>query len=97
MLNFPEYQTLGAARNVAQEVHERWVWCNVKQQHHYTIATKIQKKNMANFCKITQYPRKHSELYKKLESSFLKYVEKLFDIYCADEQQKENKWRSDTT
>ena len=29
MLNFPDYRTLGAARNVAQVVDDRWVWCNV--------------------------------------------------------------------
>ena len=36
MLNFPDYQTLCAARNVAQEVHERWIWslsCNVYPQN----------------------------------------------------------------
>ena len=87
MLNFPDYRTLGAARNVAQEVHERWVWCNVYPQHHYTIATKIQE-TMANFSKITRYPRKNSEPYKKLESLFLEDVEKLFDVYCSDEQQR---------
>ena len=35
MLNFPDYRTLGAARNVAQKVHERWIWslsCNVQPQ-----------------------------------------------------------------
>ena len=25
MLNFPDYRKLGAARNVAQKVHERWL------------------------------------------------------------------------
>ena len=32
MLNFSNYQTLGAARNIVQEVHEIWAWslsCNV--------------------------------------------------------------------
>ena len=35
-LNFPEYRTYGAARNVAQEVNKNWVWslsCNVYPQH----------------------------------------------------------------
>ena len=26
MLNFCDYETLGAAMNAAQEMHERWVW-----------------------------------------------------------------------
>ena len=42
MLNFPDYRTLGAARNIAQEGHEKWVWSlRVMSTHsigrHYTI------------------------------------------------------------
>ena len=29
ILNFSDYQTLDAAIDVAQVLHERWVWCNV--------------------------------------------------------------------
>ena len=39
MLNFPNYQTLGAAKNVAQVVHKRWVWCNVYQQCGYGVVS----------------------------------------------------------
>ena len=58
-------------------------------QHHYTIATKIQE-TMTTFIKLTQYPRKNSEPYEKMESSFLQDIENLFDVYCADEQQDQN-------
>ena len=43
---------------------------------------------MTIFSKITQYPRKNSEPYKKLESLFLQDIDNLFDVYCVDDQQR---------
>ena len=87
MLDLPDFRTLSAAREVAKELHERWIWCNVYPQHHYTIATKIQQM-MTIFSNVTRYPRKNSEPYKKMESSFLQDMDQLFDVYCVDEQQR---------
>ena len=87
MLDLPDFRTLSAAREVAKELHERWIWCNVYPQHHYTIATKIQQM-MTTFSNVTQYPRKNLEPYKKMESSFLQDMDQLFDVYCVDEQQR---------
>ena len=56
-LIFPDFRTLSAARKVVHELHDRWVWCNVYPEHHYTIATKIQE-TMTTFSKITGFPRK---------------------------------------
>ena len=87
MLDLPDFRTLSAAREVAKELHERWIWCNVYPQHHYTIATKIQQM-MTTFSNVTRYPRMNSEPYKKMESSFLQDMDQLFDVYCVDEQQR---------
>ena len=43
---------------------------------------------MKTFSKITQYPKKNSEPYKKVESLFLQGIDNLFGVYCVDEQQK---------
>ena len=87
MLDLPDSRTLSAAREVAKELHERWIWCNVYPQHHYTIATKIQEM-MTTFSNVTRHPRKNSEPYKKMESSFLQDMDQLFDVYSVDEQQR---------
>ena len=68
-------------------MHERWIWCNVYPQHHYTIATKIQEM-MTTFSNVTRYSRKNSEPYKEMESSFLQDMDQFFNVYCVDEQQK---------
>ena len=87
MLDLPNFRTLSAAREVAKELHERWIWCNAYPQHHYTIATKIQEM-MTAFINVTRYPRRNSEPYKKMESSLLQDMDQLFDVYCVDEQQR---------
>ena len=87
MLDLPDFRTLSAAREVAKELHERWIWCNVYPQHHYTIATKIQEM-MTTFSNVTRYPRKNLEPYKKVEFSFLQDMDQLFDVYCVDEYQR---------
>ena len=53
MLDLADFRTLSAAREVAKELHERWIWCNVYPQHHYTIATKIQQM-MTTFSNVTR-------------------------------------------
>ena len=88
VIDLPDFRTLSAAREVAKELHERSIWCNVYPQHHYTIATKIQEM-MTTFSNVTQYPRKNSEPYKKMESSFLQDMDQLFHVYCVDEQQRQ--------
>ena len=87
MLMLPNSRTLGASREVAQELHYRWVWSNVCPQHHYTIVSKMQE-TMTTCSKITRYPRKNSRPFMKMESSFLLDIENLFDVYWAEKQQR---------
>ena len=87
MLIFSDFKNLSVTRDVAYELHDRWVSCNFYAQHHYSIAIKIQE-IMTTFCKITRYSQKNLEPYKKMKSSFLQDIDYLFYVYCADEQQK---------
>ena len=57
ILNFNHFRKLDAARIVAKELHNRWIWCNVYSIHELSIAQRNHQL-MPNFSGLTRYPKK---------------------------------------
>ena len=41
ILHLKNFPTGKAANNIVEEIHDRWVWCNVYPIHQYTISKKV--------------------------------------------------------
>ena len=41
ILHLKNFRTEKAANDIAKEIHDRWVWCNVYPIHQYTISKKV--------------------------------------------------------
>ena len=79
---------MDVANDVAKEIRDRWVWCNVYPLHYLTISKKVQALVVA-FSKLDRYHKKKrgaSFLEKKAE--FLSDIDKLFDVFCNDNEQR---------
>ena len=42
ILHLKNFRTFNAANDIAREIYDRWVWCNVYPIHLYTISKKVQ-------------------------------------------------------
>ena len=92
---------MNAARVVAAELVEHWIWSNVYPIHELTVAKKIFNM-MTEFKAVDHYPMKKRSkpLYAAKESQFMSDVEKLFDIFGEDNQRRrelEKKYRLQMT
>ena len=63
-VHFRNFRTADAANDGANEIYDRWLWCNVCPLHCLTISKKLQSL-VAGFSKLDRWPRK------KRGSSFL--------------------------
>ena len=80
---------MSVARVVAAELVKHWIWTNVYPIHELTVAKKI-------FNLVTEFKALDHYLKKKCskpsylpkESQFMIDVEKLFDIFCEDNQRE---------
>ena len=41
ILHIKNFRTETAANDIAEEIHNKWVWCNVYPIHTYTISKKV--------------------------------------------------------
>ena len=41
ILHIKNFRTETAANDIAEEIHNRWVWCNVYPIHTFTISKKV--------------------------------------------------------
>ena len=57
IIQFENFRTVDVANDVAKEIHDRWVWCNVYPLHYLTISKKVQALVVA-FSKLDRYPKK---------------------------------------
>ena len=79
--------SMNAARVVAAELVEHWIWSNVYPIHALTVAKIFNM--MTDFKAVNHYPKKKRSKpsYVAKESQFISDVEKLFDMFCEDNQQ----------
>ena len=87
VLSENHFLSMNAARVVAAELVEHWIWSNAYPIHELTVAKEIF--NMiTKFKAVGHYSKKkHSKpLYVTKESQFTSDVEKLLDIFCEDNQ-----------
>ena len=88
ILYFKNFHTMDAANDVAKEVYNRWVWCNIYPLHQYSISKKIQAL-IKSFTRLDRWSKKkRGESFLSEESEFLSKVDKLFDVICIDEDQR---------
>ena len=41
ILHLKNFRTFNAANDIAREIYDRWIWCNVYPIHLYTISKKF--------------------------------------------------------
>ena len=82
---------MNAARILAAKLVKYWMWSNVYSIHELTVARKIFNM-MTELKKVDHYPKKKCSKSSHVakESQFRSDVKKLFDIFCEENQQKEN-------
>jgi len=93
VLNEDNFYSMNAARVVANELARLWIWNNVYPVHELTIAKKIFEM-MKEFRIVDHYPKnkRSKPSYTAKQSQFLSDADKLFDIFCHDENKEEN-WK----
>ena len=42
ILPLKNFRTFNAANDIAKEIYDRWVWCNIYPTHLYTISKKVE-------------------------------------------------------
>ena len=88
IIQFQNFRTVDVANDVAKEIHDRWVWCNVYPLHYLTISKKVQALVVA-FSKLDRYPKKkRGASFLEKEAEFLSDIDKLFDVFCNDNEQR---------
>ena len=82
------FRTREAAHDVAKDVYDRWIWCNVYPLHHFTMSKRVQALIVA-FSKLDRWPRKkRGESFSAKEEEFLSDVNVFFDVFCNDDEQR---------
>jgi len=76
------------ASQIAQELIDQWIWCNVYTLSHKRVTQKIVTL-VATFAKLSRYPnnKKGKKIFMDL-TSFTNDIEKLFDIFCENPTQR---------
>ena len=97
VLSEHHFFSMNAARVVAGELVEHWIWNNVYPIHELTVAKKIFNM-MTKFKAVDHYPKikRLKPSYVAKESQFMSDVEKSFDMFCENNQRKrelEKKYR----
>ena len=88
IIQFENFRTVDVANDVAKEIHDRWVWCNVYPLYFLTISKKLQALVVA-FSKLNRYPKKkRGASFLEKEAEFLSDIDKLFDVFCNDNEQR---------
>ena len=88
IIQFKNFRTVDVANDVAKEIHDRWVWCNVYPLHYLTVSKKVQALVVA-FSKLDRYPKKkRGASFLEKEAEFLSDIDKLFDVFCNDNEER---------
>ena len=92
--NEDKFLKLEGAVNVATELRDLWIWCNVYPISEQRIADKIYNL-MKEFSAIDRYPKKKRKIaFLKKEEEFIAAKDNLFDIFCNDDLKRRELERS---
>ena len=88
ILHLKNFRTFNAANDIAREIYDRWVWCNVYPIHLYTISKKVQ--SFVNcFSALDRWSKKkRGEAFLQKEKEFMSTIDEIFDVFCADDKQR---------
>ena len=88
ILHLKNFLTFNAANDIAREIYDRWVWCNVYPIHLYTISKKVQ--SFVNcFSALDRWSKKkRGEAFLQKEKEFMSTIDEIFDVFCADDKQR---------
>ena len=88
ILHLKNFRTFNAANDIAREIYDRWVWCNVYPIHLYTISKKVQ--SFVNcFSALDRWSKKkRGEAFLQMEKEFMSTIDEIFDVFCADDKQR---------
>ena len=90
ILHIKNFRTETAANDIAEEIPNRWVWCNVYPIHTYTISKKVYNL-VASFNSLDRWSKsKRGNAFLQRESEFMQTIDDLFDVFCVDDQQRKN-------
>ena len=99
ILHIKNFRTETVANDIAEEIHNRWVWCNVYPIHTYTISKKVYNL-VASFSSLDRWSKsKRGNAFLQRESEFMQTIDDLFDAFCVDDEQRkksgETAWFTD--
>ena len=88
ILHLKNFRTFNAANDIAREIYDKWVWCNVYPIHLYTISKKVQ--SFVNcFSALDRWSKKkRGEAFLQKEKEFMSTIDEIFDVFCADDKQR---------
>ena len=90
ILHLKNFRTETVANDIAEEIHDRWIWCNVYPVHKYTISKKVQNL-VASFSSLDRWTKsRRGNTFLQRESEFMQTIDSLFDVFCVDDQQRKN-------
>ena len=88
IIHFKNFRTVHTANDVAQEIFDRWVFCNVYPLHLLTISKKLQNL-VTSFSILDRWSKKkRGKVFLAKEAEFLSNVDELFDVFCDDVDQR---------
>lgn len=88
ILHWKNFRTEDAARAIAKELHDRWIWCNVYPLQMGTITKKIQA-IVTLFSSLDRWSKKkRGDTFLDRESQFMQDADQLFNVYCSDAEQR---------
>ena len=88
IIHFKNFRTVHTANDVAQEIFDRWVFCNVYPLHLLTISKKLQNL-VTSFSILDRWSKKkRGKAFLAKEAELLSNVDELFDVFCDDVDQR---------
>jgi len=88
VLNEENFLQQSAARVVAKELINIWIFCNVYPVNAITVKQKMFAL-MKTFSSIDRYSKKkRGKSFLQKEAEFMRDMDEIFDIFCSDDQQR---------
>ena len=86
ILHLKSFRTFNAANDIAKEIYDRWVWCNIYPIHLYTISKKVESL-VKSFSALDRWSKKRGETFLQKEKEFMSTIDEFFDVF-SDKQRR---------
>ena len=88
IFHFRNFRSADAANDVASEIYDQWVWCNVCRLYRLIISKKLQSL-VAAFSKLDRWlTKKCGKSFLEKEAEYLSDVDELFEVFCDNAEQR---------